>query len=205
MARAVRVSKYSPGNKERRVSYNFEFKHQFIVGIRPGSGGPTFEQVQEDIRQMLREKYPNGNYTASGGYILIDGRACYPSDFDYESGDRKPGTHPPLYTLTDEEQREIKIQERITRERDREIRTGNSLATNPTHLLTAEESSRLREVRSRGPVKVRTGSGKQVQMEVEWSEKDMGNEELAEAETAKLLEKLPMKPGRKKVTVRRRG
>lgn len=204
MARAVRVSKSSP-KQERRVSYNFEFKHQFIVGIRPGSGGPTFEQVQEDIRQMLREKYPEGNYTASGGYILIDGRACYPWDFDYQTGDRKPGTHPPLYTLTDDEQKELKLQERIAKEREREIRTGNSLATNPTHLLTAQETSRLRKLRERqnhNPVPPPPVRKVRKVERVEWTEADANNEGLADRETEKLLARMPV---RKKVTVRRRG
>lgn len=205
MARAVRVSKTSP-EKEKRVSYNFEFRHQFIVGIRPGSEGPTFEEVQEDIRQMLREKYPNGNYTTSGGYILIDGRGCYPWDFDYETGDRKPGTHPPLYTLTDDEQKEIRLQERIAKEREREVRTGNNLATNPTHLLTADETSRLRKLREKqnhSPVPPPPSVRKVRKVErVEWTEADANNEELADQETEKLLARMPV---RKKITVRRRG
>ena len=202
MVKTVRVSKTSAERKNRRLSYNFEFKHQFIVGIKPGNDGPTFEQVQDDIRKMLQERYPGGVYTPSGGYVLINGRACYPWDFDYETGDRKPGTVPPLYTLTEDEQKEIKLQERIVRERKRELRTGNTLATNPTHLLTASEVSKLQEVRARKPVRVRTGAGKQMEMDVEWSEKDAGDEKLVEAETAKLLKNFAPS---KKVTVRRRG
>jgi len=187
VAKVVRSKPKPPEDGGRRVSYNFEFKHQFIVGLRV-NGGPTFEEVQQEIQKMLLEKYPNGVFTPSGGYILIDGRACYPWDFDYEKQDRKPGTKPPLYTLSEDERREIAIDERIQRERDRERRTGNGLATNPTHLLTDRESSRLRKLRE-------AKEGKQVTSvtvsEPEWTEADAKDEDLVERETAKLLKKLP--------------
>ena len=223
MAKAIRVKpkppeeKSSTGDKEdRRISYNFEFRHQFIVGIRMLESGVTYEQVQQDILDMLRAKYPGGVFTPSGGYILIDGKACYPGDFDYETRDRRPGTRPPLYTLTAEEQREIGLLDRIERERKREIQTGNGLATNPTHLLTAPEVDRLKKFREkqgtskeaeRRPVRVksgsatgRTSSGQPVT--VEWTEKDAGNEDLVAEETAKILGKMPLTPRRVKVRKR---
>lgn len=184
---------------EKWVSNHFEFRHQFIVGVKSMEGGVpvldvgTWEEVQEEIRGLLRKRFPNGMFTPSGGYLLIredDGkvRACYPHDFDYETMERKPGTMPPLYTLSHEEQAEVRalqrqVEERAKREKEREARTGNSLATNPRNLLTARETTKLQSIRTKPRV--------QKVENVEWTEADAADEGLAEKETKKLLREVP--------------
>lgn len=217
MAKVVRraAAKEKPEGERKWVSHNFEFK--FITSIKvlengqPVHGAPTWEEIQREIKEHLLKKYPNGRFSSAGGYILINGRACYPHEFDYSTMDRMPGTRPPLYTLTREEQEELKVLDRIKGERDRELSTGNSLATNPTHLLTASESLKLRKMRenkpsapAKRPVRVKSGSGiartsSGKQVTVEWSEKDAGNEDLVTAETEKLLDGELFKPRRVKV------
>lgn len=184
---------------EKWVSHNFEFKHDFIVSIKMMEGGeliegvPTWEEVQEEIRDLLRERFPQGNFTPSGGYIIIredDGRvrACYPGDFDYETMDRRPGTHPPLYTLSHEEQKEVRalqleVEKRVQREKAREEATGNSLARNPTNLLTLRETTKVQKIRNKAHSKP--------PQNVEWTEEDVADESLAEKETEKLLSTSP--------------
>lgn len=183
---------------EKWVSHNFEFKHDFIVSVKMMEGGeliegvPTWEEVQEEIRGLLKERFPHGHFTPSGGYIIIredDGRvrACYPGDFDYETMDRKPGTHPPLYTLSHEEQREVRelqrqVEIRVQREKAREESTGNSLARNPPNLLTLKETTAVQRIAKRSRPKVES---------VEWTEEDMVDETLADKETQKLLKTAP--------------
>lgn len=203
MAKVVvrKASKEKPVKQdpEKWVSHNFEFRHQFLVGLKMMEGGepvdgvPTWEEVQDEIRELLKKRFPNGHFTPSGGYLLIheEGRvsACYPNDFDYETMNRKPGTHPPLYTLSQEEQKEVGVLQRI----ERESKNPNHLARNPTNLLTTQETDRLRKIRAK---KILRDTVDEIypQADVEWTEDDAGDEELAERETAKLLKKLPAKP-----------
>jgi ASC-1-like (ASCH) protein len=177
------------------VAHCFEFRHQFLVGVKMVEGGEliddvgTWEEVQQEIRELLKKRFPHGHFTPSGGYLLVheDGgrvRACYPHDFDYEKMERKPGTVPPLYTLSHEEQLEVKelqkqIEQRAQREKAREIETGSNIATNPRTLLTARETDRLSRIVKKVPAK-------KVEA-VEWTEEDAADETLAEKETAKLL------------------
>lgn len=180
---------------EKWVAYCFEFRHQFLVGVKAMEGGETiadvgtWEEVQQEISDLLKKRFPHGQFTPSGGYLLVheDGgrvRACYPHDFDYETMERKPGTVPPLYTLSHEEQLEVKelqrqVEQRAQREKAREIETGSTLATNPRTLLTARETDRLSRIVKKVPAKKAET--------VEWTEEDAADETLAEKETAKLL------------------
>lgn len=207
---------------EKWVAHTFEFRHQFLVGVKTMEGGElvpdvgTWEEVQQEIRELLEKRYPNGHFTPSGGHLLIhEGsgkvQACYPHDFDYETMDRKPGTTPPLYTLSQEEQKEVReLQRQVEQRAVREAATGNGLARNPTNLLTTRETDRLNKIRngkspsyavrvsSADPNKPVTSvevrpAGRDIKVSskdlVEWTEKDAGNEELAEQETAKLLKR----------------
>lgn len=188
---------------EKWVSHNFEFKHQFLVGVKMMEGGepvegvPTWEEVQEEIKALLRKRFPKGSFTPSGGYLIIhegNGRvqACYPHDFDYATMDRKPGTHPPLYTLTQDEQKEVRelqrqVELRAHHESSRVLVTGNSLARNPTNLLTTHETDALQRIkRKRVPAR---SSQVETSGPVEWSEEDADNETLVEQETEKLLQR----------------
>lgn len=182
MARLVRAkqdTEKSSRDSGKKINKHFEFKFGFMVGLKDDYRDVTWEQMQQEIRELLQRKYPGGNFTAVGGYILIDGRACYPQDFDYEAMDRKPGTKPPLYTLTPEEQKQIQILERL----EREGRLDNALAKNPSHLFTSKETDRLREFRQK--------KGSKPVTEVEWTEQDADDESIAEEETAKALKSLP--------------
>lgn len=182
-------------NPEKWVAHHFEFRHQFLVGVKTMEGGElipdvgTWEEVQEEIRELLKKRFPHGMFTPSGGYLLIredDGkvRACYPHDFDYGTMDRKPGTVPPLYTLSQEEQKEVReLQREVERRVEREKANGNELARNPTNLLTARETAAAKRI-------VRTRP-KPAPEKVEWTEDDAGDEALAEKETAKLLQGMP--------------
>lgn len=205
---------------EKWVSHQFEFQHHFLVSVKEMDGGEpvmdvgTWEEVQEEIREVLLKRFPHGKFTPSGGYILIREddarvRACYPQDFDYETMSRKPGTVPPLYTLSQEEQKEVRdLQRQVEQRAVREAATGNSLARNPTNLLTARETDRLDRIRNgkRPGYTVRVGStdpgsnvtsveikpaGRDIKVSstdlVEWTEQDADNEKLVEEETSKLL------------------
>lgn len=190
----------------KRVQKTIEFKHGFMVGLSNGFREVTWEDMQERIRKALEAEFPGGSFTPVGGLILIDGKACYPHDFDYETMDRKPGTHPPLYTLTKEEQDEVRVLERI----DRESKNPNKLARNPTNLLTSRELDRLNAVRRRksGTGTGVTSSGEPVN--VEWSERDVHDETVAEEATKKIIRRLPVskpepakKPAPKKLVRKR--
>lgn len=217
------VIKAKPGIKDsgKRISKSHEFKVNMYVSLSDKHRGLTWEQMQERIAELIKQEWPDALVTPMGGHILIDGRACYPHDFDYTTMDRKPGTHPPLYTLSDAEQREVQVLQRIERER----KNPNRLARNPEHLLTSRETDMLNKIRGRKPsIEVRVGSkdpakpvasasirrnGKDIHAQstdlVEWTEKDADNEELAEKETAKLLRKIPAKKtAAKKIVVKRR-
>src|SRR5262249_39379247 len=155
---------------------------------------------QEEIRELLKKRFPHGNFTPSGGYLLVHEddhrvRACYPHDFDYDTMARKPGTIPPLYTLSQDEQNEVRklqreIEERAVREKRRELETGSTLATNPRTLLTTHETDRLQNITKKRVVRVKP----EVVQEVEWDENDVADETIAEKETAKLLGNSTKKP-----------
>lgn len=187
----------APQDPEKWVSQQFEFRHQFLVSVKSMAGGKpipdvgTWEEVQEEIRELLIKRFPHGHFTPSGGYILVREedsrvRACYPQDFDYGTMSRKPGTMPPLHTLNQEEQKEVRelqrqVEQRAQREKGRAEQTGNHLARNPTNLLTSRETDALKRIRSRPRPQA------QPEPKVEWTEKDAGDEALVEIETEKLL------------------
>lgn len=204
MAKVVRV-KRKPEKKQdsgKQIQKTLEFKHGFMVGLKDDYRELTWEDAQERIRKALEAEFPGGRFTPVGGLILIDGKACYPHDFDYEAMDRKPGTHPPLYTLTREEQELVKVEERIARE----SKNPNTLARNPTNLLTSRETDTLRKIRSKGLTKQETREA--MGDSVEWTEEDINDDELVAQETKKALRKITVKktapaPVRKKVIVKR--
>lgn len=193
MTKVVRV-KRKPEKQDsgKRVQKTYEFKHGFMVGLGNEYRDMTWEEAQDRIRKALEAEFPGGLFTPVGGLILIDGKACYPGDFDYETMDRKPGTHPPLYTLSKEEQDAIRVEERIARESN----NPNTLARNPTNLLTSRETDSLRKIRAKKAEPV------------EWTEEDIGNEDLVAEETKKIVRKIAVKKStpvaaRKKVVVKR--
>lgn len=207
MAKVVRVKPKAKPVKDsgNRVQKTLEFKHGFMVGLGDEYRDVTWEDMQERIRKVLENEFPGGLFTPVGGLILINGRACYPHDFDYGTMDRKPGTKPPLYTLTKEEQDAIRVEERIARE----SQNPNTLARNPTNLLTSRETDKLNAMRrgKTGTGVAVTSSGKVA--EIEWSESDIDDDSVVAAETKKVVRKIAVKkatpaPAAKKVVVVRK-
>lgn len=182
MAKLVRAAKPKDAQEKvdsgKKIQKVVEFRFNVVMSYGDGHRAQSWEEAQQEARRVLLERWPDARFTPVGGYILIDGRACYPDDFDMEIMDRKPGTHPPLYTLTHVEQEEIRLQDRIARD----AKNPNHLARNPVGLLTTKETDHLKRIRSRGAAPVQN---------VEWTAQDAENENLAEQETAKLLKKLP--------------
>lgn len=209
MAKVVRVKKKPEPAKDssNKIQKTFEFKHGFMLGLGDDYRDVTWEEMQDRIRKALAAEFPGGLFTPVGGHILINGRACYPHDFDYGTMDRKPGTRPPLYTLTKEEQDAIRVQERV----ERESKYTNHLAKNPTHLLTSRETTELNRLRQNAS-KSATSAVKPVvkvaSKPVEWTEDDINNEEIAVEETKRIVRKVAVKKqvpvlAKKKVVVRK--
>ena len=77
------------------------------------------------------------------GYYLVNGRVCLPDDYDPATRDFKPGTHPPLWAMSPDEQ---KIVQRIDREKSRP-----EIARQPQHLRTSTETDEYHELLKRDP------------------------------------------------------
>jgi hypothetical protein len=205
MARIVRAKaaekEQTRKDTGKRVQKVYEFQHSVIVSLNDGFRDVTWDQMLDTVREALAERFPGGRVTSIGGHILIDGKACYPHDFDYELMDRKPGTFPPPYTLTDEEKKQIGMLERINRERK-----APEMARNPEHMLTTGETSALRRIRAakNGVKDPRRPPAPVIAVAPEWTEQDADDEALVERETAKLLKRIPVKKPKEPVRVLRR-
>lgn len=210
MAKVVRVKKKPEPAKDsgNKIQKTFEFKHGFMLGLGDDYRDVTWEEMQARIRKALAAEFPGGLFTPVGGHILINGRACYPHDFDYGTMDRKLGTRPPLYTLTKEEQDAIRVEERI----ERESKYTNHLAKNPTHLLTSRETTELNRLRQNASKTAAPAAKpavkKTASKPVEWTEDDIDNEEVAVEETKRIVRKVAVKKqvpvlAKKKVVVRK--
>lgn len=69
------------------------------IGNDHGEDDRTIERFQDAIRQALTSDPEVGarHVTFQRAYYIIDGHVCLPSDYDPETKDRKPGTHPPVW------------------------------------------------------------------------------------------------------------
>lgn len=124
----------------------FQLRLDFIVSHGNKYDGESHEEVMAKFRAFVKENWPDAHFTPTGGYYLIDdadGRreVCRPQDFDCATMARKPGTHPPSWSLTAEQQTALERQMRVTRELAQP-----ALTRNPTTLYTAKELDRMAEL-----------------------------------------------------------
>lgn len=145
MAKIIRPKKAAEEKKSdsgKPVQKVLQFRMDVMVSNGNGDRGTSFEEFQSVIREMIKERYPTAQFTPSGGYYLIDGKVCRPTDFDWETMDRKPGTYPPLWSLTAQEQMEVKQQQRIREDAAR----ANTLSRQPPNLRTSRELDELKKI-----------------------------------------------------------
>lgn len=84
--------------RSRPNSGRFTKQHAKVVRVEVSVGSDdadrTVEQFEADIRDALRVARPH-NITTHGGHYIIDGTVCLARDYDPQTLNRKPGTHPP--------------------------------------------------------------------------------------------------------------
>lgn len=144
VAKLVRTKKGAEDKSDigKPVQKVIQARIDFMVSNNNGDRANSFEKVRDRIREMILAEYPTAQFTPTGGYYLIDGKVCRPQDFDSETMDRKPDTFPPLWSLTAEEQAEVKRQQRILEDAAR----GNTLSRQPPNLRTSKELDELKRV-----------------------------------------------------------
>lgn len=100
----------------------------------------TYEEYIRDITAAL--KAIGVDYvTPAGGYYIVDGKVCLPEDYDSETQNRKPGTHPPLWAMTDADREQAKILERIEQQK-----SYPALSRQPPNLRTSAETPKTSRV-----------------------------------------------------------
>lgn len=73
---------------------------RFEISIGAEDDSRTLEEFEADIREALvngMRGEPVHNVTLQGGYYIIDGKVCLPTDYDPATKNRKPGTFPPVW------------------------------------------------------------------------------------------------------------
>lgn len=153
MAKVVRAKKAAAGKSDsgKSVQKVVQLRMDFMVSNGNGDRENSFEAVQDRIRELILAEFPNARFTPTGGYYILDGKVCRPGDFDRETMDRKPGTFPPLWSLTAEEQAEVKRQQRVLEDAVRP----NTLARQPANLRTSRELDELKKQAEREQQTVR--------------------------------------------------
>lgn len=119
----------------KSVQKHTEMHFGFMLSNGNGNRHETVEEVEEAIRQFVRERWPSAHYTPASRYYIVDGKVCRVEDFDRETMDRKPGTFPPDWAMTNEERAEVQRQKRIAEN----AKQTNDLAKQPVNLPTSRE------------------------------------------------------------------
>lgn len=138
MAKTLRPKQEKPQKKQdsgKPVQKHTEVNVRFMLSNGNGNRHESVEEVEEKLRQFVREQWPSAHFTPASRYYIVDGRVCRVEDFDFETMDRKPGTFPPDWSLTNEERAEVLRQKRIAEN----ARQTNDLAKQPVNLPTSRE------------------------------------------------------------------
>lgn len=151
MAKLVRVQKKAAEKKPtgtgvgvQKVVYG---RVDFMLGQGKAHEEVGHAEIQEALKNFIEERWPNSRFTPSGGHYLIDGpepgsrESCRFEDFDRKTMTRKPGTHPPSYTLAPgHAKRQAEEAEKILSARNKQ-QSGmeNELGKQPENLLTSKE------------------------------------------------------------------
>jgi hypothetical protein len=115
-------------------SVNLTLQFKVIASSGDKDRERTYEQYLGDIRNALATIGVD-HVTPVGGYYIIDGKVCLPEDYDPETQNRKPGTRPPVWAMSESDKEQAKILERIERERGL-----SKLSRQPPNLATAAET-----------------------------------------------------------------
>jgi hypothetical protein len=131
--------KKKPGATSAKKNTVVQKQIQFQVNLLVSNGNTyrseTLEEFTDAFRVFAKERWPTANFTPTGGYYLIDGKVCRPEDFDRETMDRKPGTHPPSWSVQGDERKASILAER----NEEQKKNTNALSRQPENLLTSRE------------------------------------------------------------------
>lgn len=124
------------------VQKQLKIQLTFLASYGDNHRAELYEEVLEKIKKLIKDEWPDTpdgrgvNFTSVGGYYLVNGKVCLVQDFDPETMDRKPGTHPPSWASQGDEKKEAILAER--NEAQRQI--ANQLGRQPEKLLTSKET-----------------------------------------------------------------
>lgn len=138
MAKPLRPKQTAPQKKQdsgKSVQKHTEINVRFMLSNGNGNRHETVEEVEEKLRQFVRKEWPSAHFTPASRYYIVDGKVCRVEDFDHETMDRKPGTYPPDWSMTNEERAEVLRQKRIAEN----AKQTNDLAKQPVNLPTSRE------------------------------------------------------------------
>lgn len=142
--------KNDPANS---IAKSVNIQLNFIVSSGNDDRERTYEEFIEEIQTALKAIGVN-HVTPAGGYYIIDGKVCLPEDYDPETQNRKPGTHPPVWAMTEADRQEQRILERV------QAQWGyDKLSRQPPNLRTATETpkAKMARISSQSSPKRRSG------------------------------------------------
>lgn len=119
----------------------YQLRVDFMMSQGGMYEGEDYETVERELREFVKTRWPKALFTRTGGYYLIESvveghrEVCLPQDFDFPTMTRKPGTRPPSWATEPSLAASIEREYRVVEE----SWNPNTLARNPTNLLTTKE------------------------------------------------------------------
>jgi hypothetical protein len=119
MAKGLRhkpaAEKEDSGNTVQK-NEQYEIAVKFIASQGNGHRDVLLEEFRDRIKKAISAEFGGDvRFTSTGGYYLVAGKVCMPEDFDPETMDRKPGTHPPSWAADGDEKKAAIEAERAAR------------------------------------------------------------------------------------------